>query len=62
MATLFMRKGSRFWQTAYLDGTGKRVYRSTGTESKPEAREIVTEWVPDVTKAKRAVKDGQSEL
>jgi integrase len=62
MATLFKRKGSRFWQAAYSDGTGKRVYRSTGAKSKSEAREIATEWTADVTKAKRAVRDNQSEL
>jgi len=62
MATLFKRKGSRFWQAAYSDGTGRRVYRSTGAKTKSEAREIATEWTADVTKAKRAVMDKQSEL
>mgnify|MGYP000164353329 CR=1 FL=1 len=37
MATVFRKKGSSLWWTAYFDGQGKRKYRSTGKRQKSEA-------------------------
>lgn len=44
MATFFKRENSPYWQTAYIDRHGKRLYRSTGEKKKTEARAIVAQW------------------
>lgn len=54
--SLFRRSGSPNWQAAYTGADGRRVYRSTGTTVKGEAREILADWVSQVGRSKRATK------
>jgi hypothetical protein len=37
MATIFKRPRSKYWQAAYFDGEGRRVFRSTRKSGRPEA-------------------------
>jgi len=50
MATLYKTTQSRFWFARYHDGTGKRVSRSTKTESKREAKVIAAGFESEARK------------
>lgn len=62
MATLFRRKTSRFWWTAFTDRNGKRIARSTGTEKKGEARDVANTLELEEKKAKRQMLPLQKEM
>ena len=41
---LYQQPGSANWYASYTDATGKRRRRSTGTDSRPEAATILSQW------------------
>lgn len=44
MSTVYKRKQSPFYYSAFTDANGKRTYRSTGATDKDEAKEIAGRW------------------
>ena len=44
---IYKRKRSQFWWCTYVDSSGKRVRRPTGTASKREAIALRTKWLAE---------------
>ncbi|BDS05416.1 hypothetical protein NT6N_04560 [Oceaniferula spumae] len=62
MATLFKRNNSPYWQTAYIDRRGDRLYRSTGKLKKTDARAVAAKWELEEKKGKVHELSLQTEL
>jgi len=61
MASLFRRSRSSYWQAAFTDRDGVRIYRSTGESKKTDARDRATAWELKEKKARLAQLDLQAE-
>lgn len=62
MATVYKRKQSPVWYTAYFRADGSRVYRSTGCTNKQKAIEVAVGWQKAETKALEASANLQPEI
>jgi integrase len=59
MATTYKPKHSVFWYARFFDGTGKRVSRSTKTESRREAKRIAAQMETDQRREAKQSPDRQ---
>lgn len=62
MATLFKRSRSPYWQAAFYDHQGRRVYRSTGETKKTAAKDVAAELELGEKKARRNAQEHQPEI
>ena len=62
MSTVYKRKQSPFYYSAFTDAKGNRTYRSTGTTDKDEAKEIAGRWGREAKEERAATKGEQREL
>lgn len=62
MATVFKRSRSPYWQAAFYDHQGRRVYRSTGEVKKTAAKDVAAEFELGEKKARKNAQEHQPEI